>query len=167
MKIYIYDKETKEIRLLEKKNLCQNTIIIDSDEVQIESGIAYTKNDILKLMKKNIVLKKERLDEEKKIYSVYARSENNIRKIKIPKDVISELIHTLGLIRVLKLENPVYTSEEFLKEINKNSRQKVILKIKNSYRTLENEKMVTINNIYSNYGIKLWEYQEENKLIVI
>lgn len=167
MKIYIYDKETKEIRLLEKKNLCQNTIIVDSDEVQIESGISYTKNDILKLMKKNIVLKKERLDEEKKIYSVYARSENNIRKIKIPKDVISELIHTLGLIRVLKLKNPVYTSEEFLKEINKNSRQKVILKIKNSYRTLENEKMVTINNIYNNYGIKLWEYQEENKLIVI
>ncbi|MGB5824284.1 MAG: hypothetical protein WBH44_09395 [Proteocatella sp.] len=165
MEIYVYNKRTMEVKSLEQNNLCENIVIIDSDEIKFEMCKVHANGDILKLMKRNVIFKKSKISDEKDAYRIKLRNDKNSQNIEIPKEVISQLIHRLGLIRSVKLKNPVYTVEGFLRELSIDTDQQIILKTKNNYRTLENGEIMTINNIYDNPEMKLWEYQEENKLI--
>lgn len=167
MKIYTYNIDNEEIEILERDNLDKNIIIVDDDEVKFEINQSFTRQRMLELLKTNIKFKNPKNDSKKLMYNMYSRNGKNIQNVKIPKEVIAELIHTLGLIRLIRLKNQVYTVEGFLKEINKDLDKNVIFKTQDIYRMLEDGHLVIINNIYDYPKIKLWEHQDENKLIII
>lgn len=164
MEMYVYDRITGEIEVLEKNNLGENIVIIDNDKLKFENFNARADVNILKILKSDVSFKRNKIYSDKDSYRIKLRNEKK-RSIKIPEEVVSQLIRRLGLIKVLRLKNPVYTVEEFLKELSTGTEKQIILKTKTDYRTITNSEMVIIGNIYDKPEMKLWEHQEENKLI--
>lgn len=159
--IYLYKENYKTIELLNKSNFKTGTILIEDDiklEKKQNKKINNTK-DIKAMLNTEINFKSLNR------YKVLRNYKEYKVEVEFSEDIINEFIKSIGILKLVKLNNEVYILDDFFMKKSAEDEKIIIFKNKSRFKIFVKDKIYFTESIYKFSKYELWKYENDYELI--